>query len=205
MRGQRATPSATTLGRGMGALLLAAAAGVAAAFPGGFELHRTAVEHGEVWRLWTGHLVHGSTAHFGYDVGAAVLLWVAFGAPRFWLWMAPLVSLVLLGVLPGLERYYGMSAILHAWVVIVALQVAAASQGARRLGAVAVAGGVLAKSATETWLGTSIFTSEIDLGGPVLHASHLVGATLGFVSWTVLWYAGPWHRPAPEALMCGDG
>ncbi|MFT7680314.1 MAG: hypothetical protein ACI8QC_004320 [Planctomycetota bacterium] len=41
--------------------------------------------------------------------------------------------------------------------------------------------GTLGKAALETLLGHSLFTAELDFGGPVLHASHLVGALIGLL------------------------
>jgi len=161
------------------AAALAIFARAAGAFPETFELERSALGQGELWRLWTGHLVHGSASHFGYDVGAAALLCVAFGPSLRLLWMAPLISIALLVALPEVQHYHGLSALLHAWVVVIAAEILVEERGARALIAAGLLLGTLGKAATETWTGASLFTAELDFGGPVLHASHLVGALIG--------------------------
>ncbi|MHC4934103.1 MAG: hypothetical protein ACYTGV_18170, partial [Planctomycetota bacterium] len=55
-------------------LLLLCAAGIASAWPNTFLLDRAALGAGEIWRLWTGHVVNLSWEHFAFDVGAAVVL-----------------------------------------------------------------------------------------------------------------------------------
>lgn len=147
-----------------------------------FDLDRGAIHSGELWRLWTGHLVHGSKAHFNYDVGTAALLGVAFGWPRAVLWLAPVASVALLAALPDVTVYYGLSSLLHAWVISIAMQLAATGRGTRRILAHALWMGVLAKAGAETWLQASLLTESADFGGPVLHASHFVGALLGIAT-----------------------
>lgn len=104
-----------------GAAAAAAAVCVGLAFaPTGvvrsLELDRSAVAAGEIWRLWTGHLVHYSLPHALYDAGAVLLLGhVAercFGrrfVATMLLLVAPLMSVVLLFCLPGLAEYRGAS------------------------------------------------------------------------------------------------
>ena len=144
-------------------------------------LDRSAVGRGELWRLWTGHLVHGSWTHFAYDVGAAVLLCLAFGRALRLLWMAPLLSVGLLVALPDVQHYYGLSGLLHAWVVTALADVVWRERGPRARLAAALLAGTIGKAALETALGTSLFTMGLDFGGPVLHASHLAGALVGLV------------------------
>ncbi len=163
------------------AAVLALAAWAAGAHPELFVLERPALERGEFWRLWTGHLVHGSWTHFTYDVGAAVLLCWAFGPALRLLWMAPLIGLGLLLGLPEVQHYYGLSALLHAWVVAVAADEVLRGRGPRTWLAAGLLMGTIGKAALEASLGISLFTSELDFGGPVLHASHLVGALVGLV------------------------
>ncbi len=161
--------------------LIAIGAGAASALPEWFTLDRAAVARGEVWRLWTGHLVHGSWTHYAYDVGAAALLCVTFGPPKRLLWIAPLVSVTLLAALPAVQHYYGLSAVLHAWVVVLATGLCKDDSRPRALLAGSLLVGTIVKALVETTLGESVFTSDLDFGGPVLHASHLVGALIGLV------------------------
>ncbi|MCP3915512.1 MAG: rhombosortase [bacterium] len=163
------------------AAALALAAWAAGAHSDVFVLERAALERGELWRLWTGHLVHGNGTHYAYDVGAAALLFCAFGPALRLLWMAPVIGVGLLVSQPDVEHYYGLSAWLHAWVVAACADEALASRGHRRILAAALLLGALAKATWEARLGASVFTSELDFGGPVLHASHLVGALVGLL------------------------
>ena len=163
------------------AAVLALGAWAAGAHPELFVLERSALERGEFWRLWTGHLVHGSWTHFAYDVGAAVLLCCAFGPTLRLLGMAPLIGLGLLLAMPEVQHYYGLSAWLHAWVVAVAADEVLRDRGPRAWLAGALLMGTIGKAAWEASLGDSLFTSALDFGGPVLHASHLVGALVGLL------------------------
>lgn len=164
------------------AATFALVAKVVGAYPDLFTLERTAVAQGEIWRLWTGHFVHGSSDHYAYDVGAAAVLCAAFGPlRRLWL-LAPILSVALLVTLPGLEYYYGLSALLHGWVVVIAARMSAEERGLRASLAFLLVLAVFAKALTETLLGVSLFTSDLDFGGPVLHASHFVGAAVGIAT-----------------------
>ena len=161
------------------AAVLVLSACVASAFPDLFELERSALWRGQVWRLWTGHLVHGNTIHFAYDVGAAALLGLACRPTRHFLCAAPLISIALFGAMPEVQYYYGLSAWLHAWVVAIAAGIVLREGGTRAFVAKAVLLGTLAKACLEAWLGESVLTSDSDFGGPVLHVSHLVGVGVG--------------------------
>lgn len=76
---------------------------------------RDAILAGQVWRLWTGHWVHHSMSHLGWNLGAlaVVVPWLADSRPawlpRYLPGAAPLISLVLLAGLPDLHTYAGLS------------------------------------------------------------------------------------------------
>ena len=71
-------------------LTVAAVALAAAAFPGSLEflaLDREALAAGQIWRLLTGHLVHGSSYHLGLDLAVWVLAGMLFETAlggRYW-------------------------------------------------------------------------------------------------------------------------
>jgi rhomboid family GlyGly-CTERM serine protease len=82
------------------------------------SLDRHALLEGELWRLWTGHLVHFSLTHAAADI--ALLAVVAAIAQRElggWatdialLASAPLISLGLIALVPDLAVYRGASAL----------------------------------------------------------------------------------------------
>ena len=165
-------------------LLLFGAAALASALPDAFVLTREGLANGEAWRLWTGHLVHASWAHFLLDVGAGLVLLFLAREWKFLLWAAPVASVAILLAEPGLEGYCGLSGLLHGWTILAAARVAADRRsGAARLIAAALALGVLAKAAYEATLGISIFTTDAEMGVATVHAAHLIGALLGVVGW----------------------
>lgn len=98
------------------------------AWRSGLLYERTALAEGELWRIWTGHLVHFGWPHFLTDTG----LWLILG----WLLEArhPLFSRVALVVLPAfvsavlwwfdpeMGRYGGLSAINLGLLLFLALQ-----------------------------------------------------------------------------------
>ncbi len=173
------SPARILLGRVGAVILLALATGVASAHGPALELDRSALLAGEWWRLWTGHLVHGSPDHLRFDLVATVLLGLVFG--RLWrlALCAPFMSLALLLLMPGLECYYGLSGLLHGWLVFEALSMAREQGGWLAFLARGFAVGTLLKAALETALGISLFSANMEMGGAVIHASHLIGAVLG--------------------------
>ncbi len=169
----------TGLLRALPALLLLAAASAASLAPEAFVLTRAGLARGEVWRLWTGHLVHMTTMHFVYDVGVGMaLLWVA---PRVrpWLWLMPLVAVAVLQMRPELDVYAGLSGVLHGITVLVGFQLARTAQGFDRLLAGLLVAGVCVKAAVECLVGTSYFSGAFDMGGVTLHEAHLAGVLVG--------------------------
>ncbi|MFT4540489.1 MAG: rhomboid family GlyGly-CTERM serine protease [Planctomycetota bacterium] len=190
------------------AAALAFTAWVAGGLPSVFELDRSALEAGQLWRLWTGHLVHGNANHYNYDVAAATLLLLAFGPSRRLLWMAPTIGVALLAAWPQIDLYYGLSALLHAWVVTIAADSLREERGSRRVVAGLLLAGVVSKASLETWLGESLFTSPLDFGGPVLHCSHWIGAMIGLLPLcfhslkaVALHYEQGGTRPAAKASL----
>jgi rhomboid family GlyGly-CTERM serine protease len=170
-------------------LLLALAASVATLWPDAFLLTREGLANGEVWRLWTGHLVHASGAHFLIDVGAGLVLLFLAREWKFLLWAAPVASLAIFAVEPGLSGYCGLSGLLHGWTILAAARVAAEHRsGTARVCASLLAIGVLAKAAFEATLGLSLFTTDASMGVPTVQAAHLIGALLG-VAWLALRHA----------------
>lgn len=166
-------------GRLVAPAVLLAAALVASAFPARFALEREAVLQGEVWRLWTGHLVHASGAHFALDVGVALVLLPLVAAPAGLLVLPPLVGVGVLAVVPDVEVYCGLSGVLHGWIVLASWKLARVERGGRALLAGAVLAATLAKATLETVLGAPLLTGGLDLGGAPVVAAHFLGAASG--------------------------
>jgi rhomboid family GlyGly-CTERM serine protease len=97
-----------------------------AAHPG-LLYERTAILQGEWWRLWSGHWVHFSASHLGWNL--AVLLGAGAWLERLqpgWLWRyilagAPLVSAILILGEPAMQTYGGLSGLATGVVMLLAL------------------------------------------------------------------------------------
>ncbi|HEY0945098.1 MAG TPA: rhombosortase [Opitutaceae bacterium] len=90
--------------------------------------HRGAIAAGDVWRLWTGHLVHFGWPHLVADTGLLLILgWLLGRAHRHFsalafLLMPLFISGVLYGFDRGMIRYAGLSAVDFGLLVYLALQ-----------------------------------------------------------------------------------
>lgn len=163
-------------------IVLAAAAAAASLFPAPFLLDREAFEGGQDWRLFTGHLVHGTWQHFLFDVGAAALLLLFLRPRRFLLWLLLLPPFVGLGVLalhPDMTSYGGLSGVLHGLMVVVAVDLIRRWDGAERALACLALVATLGKALYEGLSGQSVFTDGIPMGGVTVHTAHLLGAIGG--------------------------
>ena len=78
---------------------------------------RAALQHGEWWRIWTGHIVHFGWPHFIADGGLLAILGLTLGRefPRDsvlgFLLMPPVIAAVLYWLDPTMTRYAGLSAV----------------------------------------------------------------------------------------------
>jgi rhomboid family GlyGly-CTERM serine protease len=131
-------PTITTALRRHGIVALAAlTAIVIQAAPSAAQValryERSAVAAGEWWRLASSHLVHAGWTHLGLNLAALVLLSLLL-RPRavrqqvlLWSITAAGTGLALLGLMPELDWYVGLSGVLHgvaAWWVLDLLRAA---------------------------------------------------------------------------------
>lgn len=108
-------------------LLFAGPALLAGLAPAVFLYDRTALLHGEWWRLWTGHWVHFSPSHLAWNlvvlIGAGC--WLEQVRPglltRFALLGPPLISLGLLTLAPKMAVYGGLSGLATGVILLLAL------------------------------------------------------------------------------------
>jgi rhomboid family GlyGly-CTERM serine protease len=148
----------------------------------------------EPWRWWTAAWVHLSFKHLLANLVGAVLVaalgWAARVPPRAaWAWLLawPLVHLGLL-LQPGLQRYGGLSGVLHAGVAVAAVHLLLlAERRARVLGAAILAGLALKSLLEEPWRGPLIHPPEWDIA--VAPLAHLLGAACGGAC-AFLWLRG---------------
>ena len=166
------------------ALVLGLGAIAALASDGARWVWQPALAWLEPWRWWTAAFVHLSTTHLLANVAGLALVtllgWRA-GTKRTdaWAWAAawPMTHLLLLAQ-PGLTRYGGLSGVLHAGVVIVAVRLARGEPGPQRtIGAALLAGVALKLLLEEPWQGVLRRTAEWDFA--VAPAAHVAGAFAG--------------------------
>lgn len=145
------------------------------------QYERAALEGGEAWRLLTAHFVHLGWGHLGLNLLALGLIGLLFEdvlAARDWLAVTIVAALAIdLGLYVwnnDVAWYVGLSGVLHGYVVLGGMLLAAERS---RLGAVLVLG-VAAKVVWEQLAGAIPFT-EASAGGPVVVAAHLYGAVGG--------------------------
>jgi rhomboid family GlyGly-CTERM serine protease len=144
---------------------------------------REAILHGQVWRLFSGHLAHLGWSHWGMNITALALIWALVGdrfSNRQWQWIfAGLCLTISLGLLvfnPALTWYVGLSGVLHG--MLVAGVLADIRSGHRSSYALLVLIG--AKLIWEQMTGP-LPGSELTTGGAVIIDAHLYGGLGGIV------------------------
>ena len=166
---------------------------------------RAAIEHGEIWRLFTGNFVHLGAGHLLEDMAGLVLLWLLYEdvLPD---WRTPAVvcagSLVVgLGLLigdPHVDWYVGISGALDTLWAAGALSL---MRRRDRFGWM-LAGVLLTKLVYEQCFGALPFSS-VSSGGMVIVDAHLYGALAGAL---IGFGSGlPWHRIMRGSKQAGDG
>jgi rhomboid family GlyGly-CTERM serine protease len=153
----------------------------------GLAWERSAILHGELWRLWTGHLVHFSASHAGADGLALVALGLLaeplIGSRRYARVLAGgavAISLGLLALAPGLHEYRGASALAVLSAVlggVLAWRRYPASRPMLCCAALALA----SKTLWEAFAHTAAFT-DLPAGVEVAWQAHLLGALLGVLA-----------------------
>ena len=148
-----------------------------------FRFDREAILHGQIWRLFSGHLVHLGWPHLWMNIAGLTLIWALVGR-RFSTrqWLAILAGSALgigLGLLifnPELDWYVGLSGVLHG------LLVAGAIIDVRRdrLSGYALLILIAAKLIWEQMAGP-LPGSEVTAGGTVIIDAHLYGGLCGML------------------------
>lgn len=166
---------------------------------------RDAIIGGQLWRLFSGHLVHLSWTHLALNIAGLLLLVIGFGhgmggACKWELVrMALLMLAVSLGLLvfnPELEWYVGLSGILHGLGVLIAVDL---WRRGELVGLVLLVG-LLLKVGWEQFGGGSGALLAASIGGSVIVDAHLYGLVTGIVMAAVRYFAGQIRRnsTAPE-------
>ncbi|HEY3645208.1 MAG TPA: rhombosortase [Gammaproteobacteria bacterium] len=166
---------------------------------------RAGIEHGQVWRLFTGNFVHLGAGHLLEDMAGLVLLWLLFeDVLTGWRMPAAVCAGALavgVGLLigdPRVDWYVGISGALDTlWAVGSLGLIRKRDRFGWMLAAVLVA-----KLIYEQCFGALPFSS-VSSGGLVIVDAHLYGAFAG----ALLGFGGalPWHRIMRKSQQSGDG
>lgn len=156
---------------------------------------RSAILRGQLWRLLTGHLVHGNTWHLVLNLAGMGLVALLFGrdyTPRQWLGIL-LVAVATIDAAfvfyePQLQWYVGLSGVLHG---AIAAGLIAWWRYENRYLTILVAVFLLAKIAWEQTRGAMPFSGDM----PVIVDAHLFGAIGGASgAWVVAASRWRWLR-----------
>jgi rhomboid family GlyGly-CTERM serine protease len=181
----RAAPVTFAVG---GICLLLACVGDSEA--GMLSWERGALQHGELWRLWTGHLVHFSISQTLADTLALIVMGLyaepLVGSRRFALILAGAADLLSLGMLvlaPGINEYRGASGLATLTAVLAGV-LAWRRQPASRPVLACAALALAAKTVWEAGAHVAAF-AELPAGVAVAWQAHLMGVLLG--AWAAAW------------------
>jgi rhomboid family GlyGly-CTERM serine protease len=169
-----------------------------AAAKGQLAYRRAAVLEGEIWRLFTAHLVHLGWAHWAMNALAWAVLWLVF-AERLarpclvavGLLAALAVGLGLLWGTPQVDGYVGLSGMLHGVFAAAGLW----TLRERPWPAVALLLGLAAKLGWEQFHGASA-ASQALVGAAVIVDAHVYGALGGAVAAALCMAARPLTAPS---------
>jgi len=153
-------------------------------FSGALEFDRQQVLSGEIWRIWTGHLVHTNVLHLSLNIVAALVIYFAFFAKiklgellAYGFVFTALISVALLCILTGLDWYNGLSGLLHALVAYFSIRLARDGVMVYWLGL----GVVWLKVLAETTGANLVYENLIgDMN--VITDAHLIGAFIGTIT-----------------------
>lgn len=147
---------------------------------------RLAILSGQLWRLWSGHLVHFSAQHGITDAVALFLIGAVLeplvGTRRLCIalsWGAALIALALLLGLPELTHYRGLSG-LDVMMAVMALRALWERRIFPRYWIAALAALLVLKTACEA-LGIALGGTSLPAGITVMWQAHALGAAGGIL------------------------
>lgn len=139
---------------------------------------RAAIGGGQWWRLLTGHFVHLGWYHTGLNAaGLAVLVLLCPQPLPLRIWLQRLLvlslgtSLCLYGLVPGLQRYVGLSGVIHGLFLLGLVPLALQRDRIAALALVYLVG----KLVYEQLAGAPL-SDEAAIGGRVITQAHLYGS-----------------------------
>lgn len=146
------------------------------------EWSRQGLNHGEWWRLVSGHLLHSNAAHLWMNVGGLWLIFALF-QPCYTraIWLVTLMSCLFVGLtmflwVEATDRYVGLSAVLHGLFTWGALK----DIEQQRYSGWLLLIGVVIKVGWENLFGASADTAAL-IEAKVAVESHLLGVLAALV------------------------
>lgn len=145
------------------------------------RFHRQQIIAGQWWRLISGNFCHLGWAHLSMNLLGLILIYLLFHRVLTWKWWITLfvpgslaVGLLLFYVTPEVQRYVGLSAILHGIIISAAMLDFNQHQVASVVLIVGMFGKVI-------WEQSPFYHDDISrlIGGNVLVDSHLMGVVTG--------------------------
>lgn len=155
---------------------------------------RALVLDGQVWRLFTGHLIHLGWTHLALNLAGLALIWLLFGRAYSVLQWTAILLVCALGIglgfvlfRPELIWYVGLSGVLHGLFVAGAVAGIFAGYKAEWL----LLGLLALKLFREQFFGPLEDTARM-IGGLVVVDAHLYGALVGLCAALIIRFA---NRP----------
>ena len=149
-----------------------------------FIYDRGKIFDGELWRLFTGHLVHLSREHFTYNVLLFSLSggWVEYRASTQYYWLLSVTafasSLYFLFFLPDMAYFAGLSGLISANVVfLLLLEIQRNRNNTRPFWIVALVL-LVAKIVYEIVAGKALFIPQNAMAFEVVPSAHIIGAVV---------------------------
>lgn len=150
---------------------------------------RHAIEQGEIWRIFTAHLVHLSTTHLLMNLAGLLMVFYFFGScltVTKWILVVllsmPIISIGIYYFNPTIFWYVGLSGVLHALFIAGGL----ADLAVRKIEGILFLSLISAKILWEQVVGP-LPGSEETAGGPVLVDAHFYGAISGLLIFMLIW------------------
>jgi len=147
---------------------------------------REKILNGELWRLFTGHLVHLSRDHFAYNVllFAVSGCWLEYRASIQYYWLLAITalasSLYFLFFLPDMVRFGGLSGLASANIVLLSLLEIQQNRKTRPFW-ITILVLFSAKTAYEILAGSMLFVSQGNVSFEAVPSTHIIGAVIAAV------------------------
>jgi rhomboid family GlyGly-CTERM serine protease len=180
----------------LSALTLLALAVLASSVNPALQYQRSAIEHGQLWRLLTAHLVHLNLIHGLLNLAGLwlIIFWVGSDRSRLsWLMAGPLIgvgiSLALYIGQPHISYYVGLSGVLHGLLIFGLAPLCLKNHPAGWAGLIAIS----IKLCYEQIIPGGNTTTEVLIAGPVVSIAHVYGALSGGLL-ALVWACGDYWR-----------